>query len=381
MNQYMQAAVRLHQYMGNRHWNGKALVGPDPGIRFNAKIGRFVKSYLSFVPWSDQLTYMQSQAYWISSNWLLFDLLQDEKYRDIALACTQHVSAAQRPAGYWEYPNPEWKGRIATVEGCFAALAMMESYARAGESRFLTGARRWYDYVLNEVRFQEYDGTLAINYFANVSGGMVPNNSTLALWTFARLSQVTADKAFCETCAQMVRFLQTVQLPSGELPYVVTDLEGNGRIHFLCYQYNAFEFMDLVSYFRITNDEEVWPVLEKLAAYLSTGVTDRGACRHDCSHTAPEVLYYSVAIAQALSQATTLGLGDYSMLVDRAYLNVTSRQRADGSFAFHSRCNYAILCDRRSYPRYLSMILNHLLRECMNEKLLGQDSVRLGEAG
>ena len=363
MNRYLQAAVRLHQYMGNRHWNGKAVVGPDPGIRFNARIGRFVKSYLSFVPWSDRLTYMQSQAYWTSSNWLLFDLLQDEKYRDMALACTQHVSAAQRSAGYWDYPNPEWKGRIATVEGCFAALAMLESYERVGNSRFLAGARRWYDYVLDNVRFQEHDGVLAINYFANVPGDMVPNNSTLALWTFARLAQVTADKAFCETCACMVRFLQTVQLPSGELPYAVTDLEGNGHIHFLCYQYNAFEFMDLVSYYRITNDEEVWPVLEKLAAYLSTGVTDRGVCRYDCSHANPEVLYYSAAIAQALSQATTLGLGDYSMLADRAYRNVTSRQKDDGSFAFHSLANYGVLCDRRSYPRYLSMILNHLLRE------------------
>jgi hypothetical protein len=42
-----------------------------------------------------------------------------------------------------------------------------------------------------------------------------------------------------------------------------------------------------------------------------------------------------------------------------------SQQRQDGGFAFYSRHNYGFLRDTRSYPRYLSMILNHLLREHM----------------
>ncbi len=40
----LQAAISLHRYMVGRHWTGHALVGPDPGIRFNYRIGRFVKS-------------------------------------------------------------------------------------------------------------------------------------------------------------------------------------------------------------------------------------------------------------------------------------------------------------------------------------------------
>jgi hypothetical protein len=39
---------------------------------------------------------------------------------------------------------------------------------------------------------------------------------------------------------------------------------------------------------------------------------------------------------------------------------LVARQREDGSFP-HSRADYRILSDRRSYPRNLAMILVHLL--------------------
>jgi hypothetical protein len=58
-----------------------------------------------------------------------------------------------------------------------------------------------------------------------------------------------------------------------------------------------------------------------------------------------------------------MGLGDFRALADRGFQHVLSYQRADGGFQFHSRANYGLLTDRRSYPRYLAMILNHLLCE------------------
>src|SRR5947199_9643869 len=106
----MDAAVRLHGYLLKRHWNGQALKGPDPGIRFNWRVGRFVKGYLDFLPWRDDLVYVQGQGYWILGNYLMADLLDDERYAEIALACSEYVLRAQHPEGYWEYPNPEWKG-------------------------------------------------------------------------------------------------------------------------------------------------------------------------------------------------------------------------------------------------------------------------------
>src|SRR2546425_641203 len=115
-DQQFGAAISLHRYMIARHWTGRALIGPDPGIRFNYRIGRFIKSYLRQVRWRDDYYYLQGQGYWTLSNWHLFDLLGEETYRDIAVRCSASVLAAQRPDGAWNYPNPEWKGRVATVE-------------------------------------------------------------------------------------------------------------------------------------------------------------------------------------------------------------------------------------------------------------------------
>jgi len=381
-NKLLDAARHLHSYILREHWNGQALVGPDPGIRFNARAGRFIKSYLSFLPWSDNLNYMQAQGYWILNNWLLADISDHEQYRNMALACSEYLLSAQRPEGFWDYPNPEWKGRVATVEGCFAALGLLESYARVRREPFLTGAEKWYRYLLDGIGFREQeDGTtLAINYFAHDSGngGGVPNNATLVLWTLARLAEVTNDDRYLEKCAPMIAWLNRVQLQSGELPYAVGGDGQKDRPHFLCYQYNAFEFMDLVHYFRLTGDQAVWPILEPLAGYLSTGLTDEGVARYDCFHVKPEVTYYTIAIAQALSQATVLGIDDFRPQVDQAYARVLSQQRTDGGFEFYSYANYGALSDRRSYPRYLSMIMNHLLREYQTRKQVIETHIKAG---
>ncbi|MDX1428974.1 MAG: hypothetical protein R3282_01750, partial [Rhodothermales bacterium] len=55
------AASRLHRSLRSAHWDGSTLSGPDPGIRFNARIYRFAKSYTRFVPWRDDRTYAQAQ--------------------------------------------------------------------------------------------------------------------------------------------------------------------------------------------------------------------------------------------------------------------------------------------------------------------------------
>lgn len=362
-SELLDAANRLHGYLLKEHWNGQAVVGPDSGIRFNARIGRFIKSYLGVIPWSDNYTYMQAQGYWVLDNWLMVDLLNDERYGELALKCARYVLSAQQPEGYWDYPNPEWKGRIATVEGCFATLGLLESYARVQHEPFLAGVKQWYQYLISAVGFQGSNGLLAINYFSDVAGGMVPNNTTLVLQTLARLAEVTNDDQFLAPCGGMVAWLKHVQLESGELPYAVESLNGRGCTHFLCYQYNAFEFLDLVHYYRITGDEAIWSVLERLVGYLSTGLTESGAARYGCFREMPEVTYYTAAVAQALSQAVALGIGDFRSLAERAYRRVLSQQRADGGFKFFSRANYGFLSDRRAYPRNLSMILHHLLTE------------------
>ena len=362
-NALLDGAARLHSYLLKEHWNGQALEGPDSGVRFNRRIGRFIKSYLDFLPWSDNYIYIQAQGYWILDNWLMAELLDNEQAKDLALACSDYLLAAQRPEGYWEYPNPEWKGRIATVEGNYATLGLLESFCRTQQESLLAGAKKWYRFLIEEVGFQGENGLLAVNYFANVPGGMVPNNSALTLRTLAKLTDATNDSQYLTACEGMVAWLNQVQLETGELPYAVGRSEGNERRHFLCYQYNAFEFLDLAHYYHMTGDEAIYPVLERLALFLSTGISESGVARYDCHRERPEVSYYTAVVAAALSQATVLGLGNFRPLADRAYRWVLSQQRTDGGGEFFSRGDYGLLADRRSYPRNLAMILYHLLLE------------------
>ena len=364
-DQLSDAATRLHRFIEQEHWNGSALVGPDPGIRFNARVGRFLKSYLSVVPWSDDMMYMQAQAYWIFDNWLLDGTMLSYDHAEIAIKCSQSILDAQHNDGHWDYPNPEWKTRVATVEGCFAALALLETYGRTGDEACVDGALRWHDYTERHVRFRRNPGGVAINYFAATTGdgGGVPNNSTLYLWFLGSLARCTGDADYLSRAESLISWLTDVQLPSGELPYAVSGTPGADRRHFLCYQYNAFEFMDLVHYRRLTGDDSVVPVLRPLARYLSEGINPRGSGRYSCVNDTPIVTYYTAAIGQALSQATELGYGDYRPLVECAYAWLLSNQRPDGNLAYYSTRNHGFLTDRRSYPRYLSMILNHLLLE------------------
>lgn len=66
------AATKLHKYLVDTHWNSGVLSGPDPGIQWNYRIGRFVKSYLRRLPWKDQLCYLQAQGYWVLGEWMCY---------------------------------------------------------------------------------------------------------------------------------------------------------------------------------------------------------------------------------------------------------------------------------------------------------------------
>ncbi|MCA9734463.1 MAG: hypothetical protein H6696_20235 [Deferribacteres bacterium] len=371
--QLADASQRLYQHILKTHWNGGAVFGPDPGIRFNARIGRFIKGYLSFIPWSDTLIYAQAQKYWIASNWLMHELnfKDKESYSTIAIAGSDYLADVQRPEGYWEYPNPEWRGRIATVEGNYATIGMLESYLQTQKPQLLEGAKKWYEYAVKHIGFQRDGNFLAINYFGNHGTAMVPNNSASIVRVFAMLSHAANDKSYLEICVPMVNWLNHVQLETGELPYAVRapeDTSNADRIHFLCHQYNAFEFLNLADYYDLTNDQNIFPVLKNLANYLATGITETGACRYTCHREFPEVAYYTTALAASLRRASQMGFGDFNVLADQGYARLLSQQKKDGNMQFYSRKNYGILSDKRSYPRYLSMILYHLLVEFKHQR-------------
>src|SRR5262245_51060843 len=229
------AALRLHEYLLRTHWK-KGLVGPDPGVRFNYRIGRFAKSLLRCMHWHDDLYYLQAQGYWVLGNWGLFDRTAAERFYDIAMHCSADIVSRQRDDGAWDYPNPEWKGRLATTEGNWASLGLLETYRRTGDDAWLHSALRWHRFLTDYIGFQKSGDEVAVNYFAHRGRARVPNNSSMTLRLLAEMAAATGENRFLEPCPGLMTFLTRVQLPSGELPYQVASSQGGRtRSHFQCY--------------------------------------------------------------------------------------------------------------------------------------------------
>src|SRR5258708_25188772 len=241
MDTYFRAALRLHDYLVAHHGRDDALVGPDPGVRFNDRLYRFAKSALRAVPWQDDLYYLQGQGYWVLANWRLAALTgdPDSKYRELAERCSATMLDRQRPDGTWEYPNPEWKDRVATAEGVWASLGLLESYRQTGDGHYLDGVMKWYTFMTETIGDQHIGDDLAGNYFAYRKGARVPNNTAFVLRFLAELADVTGDTSYLDRCAGLINFMRAVQKPSGEFPYAVEGEDGGAyKGHFQCYQYN-----------------------------------------------------------------------------------------------------------------------------------------------
>ena len=358
------AAAELHAFLLRRHFREGLLLGPDYGVRFNFRAWRFLKSALNFIPWRDDCVFMQAQGYWILVNWHLYERTAKPRYREIALATTEAILRLQIREGFWAYPLPERKHLIATVEGCWGALGLLASHARAPRDEFLKGAIRWYDFLVDRIGFQTHNRGKAINYF-DKPRGKVPNNSMLAVWLFLRLLNETGQERFLEHVAGLFEFLAAVQRPSGEFPYVVESPYEREREHYLCFQYNSFQFLELAWSAALEPGKPARALLPGLAKFLERGATASGASALDCSTAGrawPEVDYYTAVLAAALGEAAKLGLADRKLSA-RCYARLLERQRPDGSF-WYSTGDYRFLNDHRSYPRAQVMTLFHLLCGC-----------------
>ncbi len=354
------AARRLHAYVAARHLHAGRLAGADQGVRWNIRLWRFVKSYLPFLSPAERFSFVQGQAYWALASWTLGDLTQDATYHEAARAATRVILATQRPDGAWDYPLPERKHLVATVEGDFGAVALLEGFRRDGEPAWLDGARRWHDHVEREIGYQAHPAGLCVNYFQKPRG-LVPNNTCEWVWVLGRLARATNDARYLARIPAMLGFLEAVQLPTGELPYELAGPhEPRTRVHYLCYQYNAFQCMKLAWHATEHGDVRARRVAERLADFLATGVLPSGAVRASCASVPPEVVYYADAVAMALHMVSALGWRDHRATADRAFGWVLAQQRADGGFARFSRGDYHVLSDRNEYPRYLAMTLHHL---------------------
>jgi hypothetical protein len=361
-DQLLEAAVSLHQFLAKRHYSDGLLHGPDPGVRFNLRLWRFAKSALDFLPWGDDYVFTQTQGNWVLANWMLYEATGSSSYRDIAVESTRATLALQTAEGYWLYPLPERRHLIAALESIWGSTALLATYSRTSHPELLHAAIRSYDFIINRIGFQPHSPGEAINYFDRPRG-KVPNNSVIAVWFFLRLWHSTQDERFLEHVSPLLRFIAAVQLPGGEIPYIVDNPLEKARDHYLCFQYNAHQFLHLCRSERLRPGLGAMPILTKLFPFLRRGVWLNGSCANDCASAergGPEVNYYAAGLGAALHQAYCLGLDKTDESAQRCLERVLARQRPEGSFGF-STGDYRIFKDERSYPRQQAMILFHLL--------------------
>jgi hypothetical protein len=358
----VKSAERLQFYLHQTHYSDGILHGPDPGVRFNLRAWRFIKSSLDFIAWQDDYVFIQTQGYWVLGNWQLYDLTGDPRYRDIAIRSSEATLALETDEGYWKYPLPERKHLIATLEGIWGGACLLATFQRESRKDLREGAVRAYDFIVNRIGFQDHAAGKAINYF-DQPRGKVTNNSVFAAWYFLRLWKATQEPRFLQHLEELLEFVAIAQLPSGELPYIIGNQYEAARQHYLCFQYNVFQFLHLAWCNSLKPGRWAESVLPKLAGFLATGVQPMGACAKNCRRArggGPEVDYWTAAMGAAFHEAMRLGLGVRPELSAACYDRVLSHQRPDGGFNYSYR-DYGFLSDHRSYPRYMAMTLFHLL--------------------
>jgi prenyltransferase beta subunit len=358
------SAVKLYDFIFENFWEDNAITGPDPGLMFNLRVFRFVNSYLHRFSRVKRYYFLQAQAYWVKDNWALFNLTGISKYRDVAISCSNRILSCQESDGSWNYPLKEWSNYVSTVEGVWASLSLLESYSQTSDKSYLDAALKWYDFLINKTGFQEFEDSLSINYLAfSKKDRKVPNNATLALWFFSELFNVTKDARFLKFNDKLIGFLELCQKPNGELIYEV------GKEHYLCYHYNSFELLDLLHCYNITQSSRVKSVIENLAKFVASGVTENGTVKYSCSQEFPEYIVFSSVAAAALLGATNIGLGNYQDEINKLYSYILENQKENGSFILsrhdmvyvRNPVNWGFLTDRTPYPRQMSYILHHLL--------------------
>ena len=110
----LKSAEKLYDYIVKNHIDEDGfLIGPDSGIRWNLRIWRFVKSYLYFIKWNDNLYSNQAQGYWMLDNIDFYEITNDTKYLETAIECADKIISKQMKDGCWEYGGSSiWKNHI-----------------------------------------------------------------------------------------------------------------------------------------------------------------------------------------------------------------------------------------------------------------------------
>jgi hypothetical protein len=183
----------------------------------------------------------------------------------------------------------------------------------------------------------------------------------MVLRYMAEFASATGNPSCHEYCSGLLAFLTHVQRPWGELPYSISQKKDvRVREHLQCFQYHGFMCLDFCRYYELSFDARCLGILKGIVTFLLSGVGSGGWVKYQCGASLRRVTYHAAAVAVACSQLENLGLMERSEVPSRLAATVLGSQSADGSFP-HSQGDYGLLHDARSYPRYLAMILYHLV--------------------
>src|SRR5581483_7363263 len=135
---------------------------------------------------------------------------------------------------------------------------------------------------------------------------------------FAELAGITGDQHFLDACPGLLAFLARAQKRSGEFPYTV-DPGGrrDPRLHFQCYQYNAFQALGLMRYPELTDDPAPLPIIRAVLRFLRTGLATDGHVFYQCGNAHRAVTYHAAAVGAAFARASQLSIDDGDQLADR----------------------------------------------------------------
>ena len=254
------------------------------------------------------------------ANWALYKHTTREEYRSMALECSKCILKIQRDDGAWEYSFTASREGVATVQGNWGGISLLESYRHEADQALLHGVIKWHDYLIKNVGFQRLDHGLAIDSFDDDKACIVPNDSADVLRFLAEMYQVTGDGSYLEPCTGLLIFLEDVQKKTGEFPYILSGKNGKkGRQHFQCYQYNAFQCMSLMRYYEATGDETPIDIIENLLKFLSTGIADDGHVYFQCDKRYYKMTCHATAVGAAFVKAMQLGIADYDHLAQRIF--------------------------------------------------------------
>ena len=239
------AAERLHTHLLQRHYSQGLVHGPDAGVRFQLRLWRFFKAALDFLPWQDDYVLCNPRVIGFCPTGCCRD---DRENRNIARwpwRARRRRSACSSPKVSGLYPLPERKTpdrhRGGKLGGDWTPRHLCPRTAgRISSRQRFAGTITWSEASAFSPTRPERPSTTLISREGKFP--TIPWRRYGSSCGFGRPPAMRASGA--RGCHAGVSW-QAPNFPPGSCPTLWTGPYEKGRVHYLCYQYNAFQFLKL----------------------------------------------------------------------------------------------------------------------------------------